>query len=203
MTASDAGERLDRVLAKRVEGFSRSTLSRWIDAGRVTVEGQPLSRDAKVVAGWVVRVEPMLAEPTEAIPQAMPMTVYYEDAHLIVVEKPAGLVVHPAPGHPDGTLVNGILHRCPELRTEDGDPMRPGIVHRLDKDTSGVMVVAKSLQAKTGLSAMFAAHDLERVYTAVIVADARLFALTMYPASALLTESSISSTVPSAKTVNW
>ncbi len=163
--ASEAGERLDKVLAARDLGFSRATLQRWIDEGRVTLAGKSISAKDKARAGLVLRIEPAPPPPSDALPENIPLTILYEDAFLIVLHKPAGLVVHPAPGHQSGTLVNALLHHT---EVELGaDPRRPGVVHRLDKDTSGVMVVARTDAAREGLSALFAAHDIERVYEAI------------------------------------
>jgi len=163
--ASEAGERLDKVLAGRDLGFSRATLQRWIEEGRVTHAGRPISAKDKARAGLLVRIEPAPPPPSDALPEDIPLSILYEDAFLIVLHKPAGLVVHPAPGHASGTLVNALLHHT---EVELGaDPRRPGVVHRLDKDTSGVMVVARTDAAREGLSALFAAHDIERVYEAI------------------------------------
>lgn len=167
VTDAEAGERLDRILAGRDLGHSRSTLQRWVGEGRVEVDGEVATRRTRPTAGATVTVRPAPPPPSEAEPQDIPLSVLYEDAHLIVIDKPAGLVVHPAAGHPDGTLVNAILHRTPI--TAGGDPMRPGIVHRLDKDTSGVMVVAKSPEAHERLVERLQAHDMERVYRAIAV----------------------------------
>ena len=174
-----AGERLDRVLAALRPDVSRSTFQRWIEEGRVTIEGAPVAAKTRAKAGVRLRVEPAPPPPSTAIPQDIPLVVLHEDAHLAVVVKPAGLVVHPAPGHADGTLVNALLHRFGlELDAEDAlsgededappaGPPRPGIVHRLDRDTSGVMVVARTPAAREGLTAQFAAHTIERAYLAI------------------------------------
>jgi 23S rRNA pseudouridine1911/1915/1917 synthase len=161
----DAGERLDRVLARRCPEFSRSALQRWIEQGRVEQAGEVVSRKSKAVSGAEVSIHPAPPEAMRAKPQEIPLDVLFEDEHLIIVDKPAGLVVHPAPGHPDGTLVNALLHHA---EVQGGaDPLRPGIVHRLDKDTSGVMVVAKTAQAHERLVEMFQQHSLERTYLAI------------------------------------
>lgn len=161
----EAGERLDRVLAARDLGHSRAALQRWMSQGRITVDGAPTAKDARARAGSVVRIEPAAPEPSSAEPQDLPLDILYRDDHLLVVNKAAGMVVHPAAGHTHGTLVNAVLHHA---RVELGpDPMRPGVVHRLDKDTSGVMVVALTTVAREGLSARFAEHDIERVYQAI------------------------------------
>ncbi|MEM9729507.1 MAG: RluA family pseudouridine synthase [Myxococcota bacterium] len=162
-----AGERLDRVLAKLCPEYSRSALQRWIEQGRIEQAGEVVSRKTKATAGAEVVVHPAPPEALSAEPQPIPLDVLFEDDHLILVDKPAGLVVHPAPGHPDGTLVNAIAHHT---SVEGGsDPTRPGIVHRLDKDTSGVMVVAKTPAAHEGLVQMFQDHALERAYLAITV----------------------------------
>lgn len=161
----DAGERIDRVLARRCPEFSRSAIQRWIELGRIEQAGEVVSRKTKAEAGAEVSILPAPPEPMSAEPQAIPLDVLHEDDHLLVLDKPAGLVVHPGPGHPNGTLVNALLHHA-EVRGGD-DPLRPGIVHRLDKDTSGVMVVAKTPEAHEGLVAMFQRHALERAYLAI------------------------------------
>ena len=159
------GERLDRVLAHACPQFSRSALQRWIEQGRIEQAGEVASRKTKALPGAEVSIEPAPPEELSARPQPIPLNVLFEDEDVIVVDKPAGLVVHPAPGHPDGTLVNALLHHG-EVHG-GADPLRPGIVHRLDKDTSGVMVVAKTPAAHERLVEMFQAHRLERAYLAI------------------------------------
>jgi len=164
--AEEDGERADRVLAARGVA-TRSAVQRWMAEGRVTRDGEALSPKTKVRAGDRILAVPSPPPPSRAEPQAIPLEILHEDPHLLVVVKRAGLVVHPAPGHPDGTLVNALLYHS---RFEDhGDPLRPGIVHRLDKDTSGVMVVAKTIAAREGLVGLFQAHDIERRYDALAV----------------------------------
>jgi 23S rRNA pseudouridine1911/1915/1917 synthase len=168
VAATAGAARLDRFLADAVTDVSRSRLKGLIEGGCVLRDGVAVTdASAAVPAGaryWVV-LPPLM----DAIPLAedIPLTVLYEDAHLIVLDKPAGLVVHPAPGSPNGTLVNALLAHCGESLPGIGGERRPGIVHRLDKDTSGVMVVAKTELALARLSAAFAARDLERAYVAV------------------------------------
>jgi 23S rRNA pseudouridine1911/1915/1917 synthase len=166
--AEAAGARLDKWLADAGTGMSRSRLRVLIEEGRVTANGQPATdASAKVVAGVAYVLQ--LPAPVSAEPEAedIPLDIVFEDKHLIVINKPPGLVVHPAGGSERGTLVNALLFHCgPEL-TGIGGVARPGIVHRLDKDTSGVMVAAKSEAAHTALTTMFAAHDIERAYLAV------------------------------------
>jgi len=166
--AEAEGARLDKWLADAGIGMSRSRLRVLIEEGRVTINGQPATDpSAKVIVGATYAID--RPAPVGALPEAedIPLDIVFEDKHLIVIDKPAGLVVHPAGGSERGTLVNALLFHCGEGLTGIGGVARPGIVHRLDKDTSGVMVAAKSEAAHTALTAMFAAHDIERVYLAV------------------------------------
>ncbi len=163
-----AGQRLDKALALAAPELSRARIQALIDAGRVTRGGAAVtSTSAKAAAGhYEIELPP--PEPAEPEPQDIPLEVLFEDAHLIVVDKPAGMAAHPAPGTPDHTLVNALLHHCRGTLSGVGGVARPGIVHRLDKDTSGVMVAAKSDAAHAGLSEQFARHDVERVYIALV-----------------------------------
>jgi 23S rRNA pseudouridine1911/1915/1917 synthase len=172
LDANQAGQRLDKVLGHALEGLSRARLQALIAEGRlflVREDGQAqrvTDGSAKAVAGLyrVVVPAPIAAEPA---PEDIPLTVLYEDAHLIVVDKPAGMAAHPAPGNYTGTLVNALLHHCRGSLSGVGGVARPGIVHRLDKDTSGVMVAAKTDAAHQGLSALFSTHDIDRLYVAL------------------------------------
>jgi 23S rRNA pseudouridine1911/1915/1917 synthase len=157
------GERLDKALAQ-ASGLSRERVKALIAQGRVS---PALPASTRMLAGtaWAIRVPE--AAPAEAAPQAIALDVVYEDDHLIVVDKPAGLVVHPAAGNPDGTLVNALLHHCTGKLSGIGGVARPGIVHRIDKDTSGLLVVAKTDAAHEGLARQFAAHSIERAYRAI------------------------------------
>jgi 23S rRNA pseudouridine1911/1915/1917 synthase len=162
------GERLDKALAALLPDLSRARLQALITEGALSREGQPIaSGSGKAQAGLYRLRVPAPAE-AEPQPQALPLTILLEDAHLIVVDKAAGMAVHPGPGVPDGTLVNALLHHCAGSLSGIGGVARPGIVHRLDKDTSGVMVAAKTDQAHAGLSALFARHDIERRYLALV-----------------------------------
>src|SRR5215471_6411008 len=165
---SDAGERLDRLMAREIAELSRTRIKRLVEEGRVSLEGA-LVRDPslRVKPGqtFLLDLPPPVAD--APLPQAMDLVVRYEDAHLIVIDKPAGLVVHPAPGNPDRTLVNALLAHCGESLAGIGGVKRPGIVHRLDKDTSGLMVVAKTDAAQAALAADFAARRIERAYLGV------------------------------------
>jgi 23S rRNA pseudouridine1911/1915/1917 synthase len=168
-TAEQAGARLDRFLADALGSLSRSRVKALIEQGHASRDGAPTTDPAETIrAGASYALD--IPAPAAATPQAqaMPLEILYEDADLIVLDKPAGLVVHPAPGNPDGTLVNAILAHAGEELTGIGDEKRPGIVHRLDKDTSGVMVVAKTARAHQALSEAFAARDLEREYLALV-----------------------------------
>ena len=163
--AAAAGRRLDAVLAELFPEYSRSRLSAWIKAGQVTVDGAPARPRDPVHGGETIVLDAVEEVQTHAVAEDIPLDVLYEDEHVFVLDKPAGLVVHPGAGNPAGTLVNALLHRDPAL---DKLP-RAGIVHRLDKDTSGVMVVARTLPAHTGLVAQLAAREVHRQYLAVVV----------------------------------
>jgi len=165
----DAGERVDRFLAKYLEDLSRSRIKGLIEAGRLTHDGRTLREPAdpvKAGSTYVLTLPP----PVPAVPQAqaMALPILYEDADLIVLDKPPGLVVHPAPGNEEGTLVNALLAHCGDALPGIGGEKRPGIVHRLDKDTSGVMVVAKTEPALAALGTAFATRDLDRAYLALV-----------------------------------
>ncbi len=162
------GMRVDRFLAEAQGELSRSRLKQFIEEGRVTRDGQPLTQPAEAVkAGSVYTLTLPPPAPARPLPQHIPFPILFEDADLIVLDKPAGLVVHPAPGNEDGTLVNALLAHCGNNLPGIGGEKRPGIVHRLDKDTSGVMVVAKSEMALKALQELFVARDLERAYLAL------------------------------------
>src|SRR5271170_1821314 len=166
---TDAGQRLDRVLAQHLPLLSRTRLKRLIETGQVTHEGAVL-RDPSQRVRYDQNFVVILPQIEDAAPVAQPIAldVRFEDAHLIVIDKPAGMVVHPAPGNPDGTLVNALLAHCGDSLAGIGGVRRPGIVHRLDKDTSGLMVVAKTDRAHASLSAEFAARTIERAYWALV-----------------------------------
>jgi len=167
---SASGERLDRALAAALPSLTRSRVKALIESRRVALEdGRTIeepSRKVKTGERFIVDIpEP---EPAEPKPQAIDLDILYEDSDLLVLNKPAGLVVHPAPGNPDSTLVNALLAHCGDSLSGIGGVRRPGIVHRLDKDTSGVMVVAKNDRSHQGLAKLFANHDLTRIYRALV-----------------------------------
>ena len=167
--AAEAGERLDRVLARRFGDLSRTRLKQLVMEGRVSVDGATITNPSlRVKPGQrcAVTLPPPVAAAPEA--QAIPLDIRYEDDELLVLEKPAGLVVHPAPGNPDNTLVNALLAHCGESLAGIGGVRRPGIVHRLDKDTSGLMVIAKTGRAHAALAADFAARRIDRAYLGVV-----------------------------------
>ena len=166
--AEAAGQRLDVFLAREVGSVSRSQLARQIGEAAVTVNGDAGAPSRKLRSGDVVVWAPPPPTPTEIAAEALPLSIAYEDRYLVVVDKPAGLVVHPAPGHEGGTLVNALLAHCRDLRGIGGE-LRPGIVHRIDKDTSGLLVVAKDDATMNGLAAAFKAHTVQRVYDALCV----------------------------------
>ncbi|MBM3568153.1 MAG: RluA family pseudouridine synthase [Alphaproteobacteria bacterium] len=169
VSEADSGQRLDKLLAARWPDLSRARLQALIKAGQVSGGGRTLSEASmRVKPGLAVAVELPPAAPARPEAQAIPLSVLYEDADLIVIDKPAGLVVHPAPGNPDRTLVNALLAHCGPSLAGIGGERRPGIVHRLDKDTSGVMVIAKTQAAHADLARQFAAHSVERSYRALV-----------------------------------
>lgn len=164
-----AGERLDRWLAAAAPDLSRNRIKALVLEGRVAIEGRTVSEPScRIKPGTSVVLT--LPPPTPAVPeaQAIPLDIVYEDEQLLVVDKPAGMVVHPAPGSPDRTLVNALIAHCGDSLTGIGGVQRPGIVHRIDKDTSGLLVVAKSDAAHEGLARQFAEHSLARRYIAVV-----------------------------------
>ncbi|NNC71381.1 MAG: RluA family pseudouridine synthase [Sphingomonadaceae bacterium] len=163
------GWRLDRALAAAVPDLSREALKRLISAGNVRNSDDDLVRDVKTPAsaGAAFTIDVPEPVPAEAQAQDIPLNIVFEDDHLIVIDKPAGLVVHPAAGNPDGTLVNALLHHCKGQLSGIGGVARPGIVHRIDKGTSGLIVAAKSDRAHEGLSKQFAVHSISRVYKAL------------------------------------
>ncbi len=161
---SCAGMRLDQALAQLFDEYSRSRLSQWLKAGQVRVNGQQLRGRDKVWGGEQVEIHAELEEQTDWQAEAIPLDIVYEDEQLIVINKPAGLVVHPAAGNPAGTLVNALLHHDASLNMVP----RAGIVHRIDKDTSGLLVVARTLPAQKSLVEQLQAHSLLREYQAVV-----------------------------------
>ena len=166
-------QRLDAFLASSLDGLTRSQATRLIESGEVAVNGKTAGKSYKLAGGEDVAVTLPEPEPVEAVPQDIPLDVVYEDADVIVVNKPSGMVVHPAPGHPDGTLVNALLYHCAGTLSGVGGALRPGIVHRIDRDTSGLIIAAKNDAAHQYLSAQLADHTLARTYECIVVGKLR------------------------------
>lgn len=168
VTAQESGERLDALLAYTLPDLTRSAAQRLIDAGAVTLGGAALKKNHRTRAGDEYAVALPQVSEAPLVAQDIPLDVVYEDADVIVVNKPRGMVVHPAPGHPDGTLVNALMFHCGDSLSGIGGERRPGIVHRIDKDTSGLIIAAKNDAAHQALSAQLADRSLSRVYEAVV-----------------------------------
>jgi len=165
--AQDSGKRLDTFLHERLPEFSRSRLQSWIKEGRVLVDGADARASHILHGGEHLSVSPAALAPLRAEAEDLPLTILYEDADLVVVDKPAGMVVHAGAGHQRGTLVNALLHRFGRLSAVNGD-LRPGIVHRLDRDTSGVLVVARTDRAHQALAAQFHDRQVRKTYLALV-----------------------------------
>ena len=172
-TSEDQGIRIDAWLAAHVEGLTRSAAAKLLESGCVAVNGAPAAKNYRLTGGETVEVTRPEAEETALAPQDIPLDVVYEDQDVIVVNKPVGLVVHPAPGHPDGTLVNALLHHCGDSLSGIGGEKRPGIVHRIDRDTSGLIIAAKNDAAHLALSAQLNDHTLARTYECLVVGNLR------------------------------
>jgi 23S rRNA pseudouridine1911/1915/1917 synthase len=164
----EARDRLDKALAAAAPELSRARIQALMAEGAVSFKGAPVTDASSKAKAGEYRILVPPPAPAEPEPQAIPLAVLYEDAHLIVIDKPAGMAAHPAPGSPDRTLVNALLAHCGDSLSGIGGVARPGIVHRLDKETSGVMVAAKTDAAHQGLAALFERHDVERVYIALV-----------------------------------
>ena len=169
----DRGARLDAFLARAMEDLTRSAAAKAIEEGRVLVSGKVPSKSLKLTGNETIEFTPEEPAPIDAVPQDIPLDVVYEDDDVIVVNKPSGLVVHPAPGHPDGTLVNALLFHCGASLSGVGGALRPGIVHRIDRDTSGLIIAAKNDYAHQFLSAQLADHTLARTYECIVVGNLR------------------------------
>ena len=167
------GKRLDSFVSEAVDGVSRAAAAKLIESGKVVVDGKPAGKSYKLAGTESVSVTLPEPEPIDAAPQDIPLDVVYEDADVIVVNKPSGLVVHPAPGHPDGTLVNALLFHCGSSLSGVGGALRPGIVHRIDRDTSGLIIAAKNDAAHQGLAAQLKDHTLARTYECIVVGNMR------------------------------
>ena len=171
--AEAAGQRIDRFLSGEDTGLSRSALQGLVADGHVLCNGKSIAKSLKLKAGDTILLEIPDAKPIEAVPQDIPLDIVYEDDHLLVVNKPKGMVVHPAPGNPDGTLVNALLWHCKGSLSGIGGEIRPGIVHRIDRDTSGLIIAAKNDAAHLALAAQLADHTLARTYECLAVGNFR------------------------------
>jgi 23S rRNA pseudouridine1911/1915/1917 synthase len=167
LIVAESGERLDRWLASQLPDRSRSEIQRWISEGRISVQGKLEKASHKLAAGDAIVVRVPAAKPYEVEAEPIPLEIIYEDDDLLVIDKPAGMVVHPSPGHWHGTLVHAVLYHCPDLEGVGG-AHRPGIVHRLDKDTSGLILVAKNDRAHRDLQAQFKGREVQKVYLALV-----------------------------------
>ena len=168
----DAGTRLDQFIAARAD-LTRSAAARLIEEGAVTVNSKAVAKNYKIAKGDAVEITLPEPEAAEAIPENIPLDIVYEDEDIIVINKPVGMVVHPAAGNPTGTLVNALLYHCGASLSGVGGVIRPGIVHRIDKDTSGLLVVAKNDEAHLALSAQLKEHRVSRIYTAIVIGNFR------------------------------
>ena len=173
LQAEEGGERLDVFLARSLPDLTRSAVQRLMEEGAVTRAGEPVKKRDKTQPGAVYTVDLPDPEPVDIRPQNIPLDVVYEDDDVIVINKPVGMVVHPAAGHPDGTLVNALLYHCGESLSGINGELRPGIVHRIDRDTSGLIIAAKSDFAHLGLAQQLQDHSLYRAYEAVCVGGFR------------------------------
>ena len=170
---ADSGMRLDACLARTLEDLTRSAAAKAVEDRRVLVNGKVPNKSYKLTGHEQIEFTPEEPAPIDAVPQDIPLDVVYEDDDVIVVNKPSGLVVHPAPGHPDGTLVNALLYHCGDSLSGVGGALRPGIVHRIDRDTSGLIIAAKNDYAHQFLSAQLADHTLARTYECIVVGNLR------------------------------
>ena len=173
LTVEQSGLRADQYLAGVLDGLTRSAAQKLLEEGRVLRRGKALKKNDKLQAGDEVAVCIPDPTPVEIVPQDIPLDVVYEDEDVIVVNKPVGMVVHPAPGHPDGTLVNALLYHCGQSLSGINGELRPGIVHRIDRDTSGLIIAAKNDAAHLALAAQLADHTLARTYECLAVGNFR------------------------------
>ena len=168
LTAERDGERIDQFFAQACPGLTRSAAQKLIEDGAALLDGKPVKKNRKTTAGEVYTLLLPDPEPMDAAPQDIPLDIRYEDEMLLVVNKPRGMVVHPAPGNPDGTLVNALLYHCRGSLSGINGVIRPGIVHRIDKNTSGLLIVAKTDEAHLCLAEQIRAHSFTREYRAVV-----------------------------------
>lgn len=173
LTAETDNQRIDQFLAETVEGLTRSSAQRLIETGMVELKNKKLKKNTRLETGDIVLVTLPDPEPLDVVPQNIPLDIVYEDADVVVVNKPVGMVVHPAAGHPDGTLVNALLYHCGDSLSGINGTLRPGIVHRIDRDTSGLIIVAKNDTAHLALAEQLQDHSLARTYECIVVGNLR------------------------------
>ena len=173
LTAGTSGERADQFLSRSVEGLTRSAAQRLLEQGLVTSGGLPLKKKDRLTPGQVLVVALPDPEPLDARPEPIPLDIVYEDEDVVVVNKPVGMVVHPAAGHSSGTFVNALLYHCGKSLSGINGVLRPGIVHRIDRDTSGLLIVAKNDAAHVALARQLEDHSLSRTYEAIVVGGLR------------------------------
>ena len=173
ITPEQANKRVDLVLSETLPDTTRSAVQKWLQAGLICVGWKPLTKSGKLAAGTVLTVQIPDPEPLDVRPENLPLPIVYEDGDLLVVNKPKGMVVHPAPGNPDHTLVNALLYHCGDSLSGINGVLRPGIVHRLDKDTSGLLIVAKNDFSHQKLAAQIAEHSFSREYETVVYGHMR------------------------------
>ncbi|MBQ2692170.1 MAG: RluA family pseudouridine synthase [Clostridia bacterium] len=169
VTAQEAGTRLDAFLADSMEEISRNRVQGLCQSGNIRVNGKEAKKNQKLKEGDRIEVEVPEPAVTELVPQDIPLDIIYEDDSVLVINKPKGMVVHPAPGHPDGTIVNAVMFHCGDSLSGIGGELRPGIVHRIDKDTSGLLMIAKNDKAHASLSAQLKDKSLSRIYDAIVL----------------------------------
>ena len=169
----DAGTRIDAWLAANLEDVTRSGAQRLLEEGKVTKDGKTLAKNYKLTGREILEVSLPDPEPVDVVPQNIPLDIVFEDSDVIVVNKPKGLVVHPSPGHPDGTLVNALLYHCGDSLSGIGGELRPGIVHRIDRDTSGLIIAAKNDFSHQRLAAQLQDHTLARIYHCIVTGNLR------------------------------
>ncbi|MCQ2558797.1 MAG: RluA family pseudouridine synthase [Oscillospiraceae bacterium] len=167
VNAEESVERIDALLARTIDQFSRSAIQKLIEDGNVLCQGKPVKKNRKTAPGECYEIRLPELQEIDLLPQDIPLNICFEDQDVIVINKPRGMVVHPAPGHPDHTLVNALLFHCGDSLSGIGGERRPGIVHRIDKDTSGLLIVAKNDEAHQFLSAQLSDHSLFREYEAI------------------------------------
>ncbi|HIR11382.1 MAG TPA: RluA family pseudouridine synthase [Candidatus Fimenecus excrementavium] len=162
------GERVDKYLSVIFPDSSRAALQKAVEAGNALINGKPVAKNYRLRAGDRLSFSPLAVRPLDVTPENIPLDIAYEDNDLLVVNKPKGMVVHPAPGNYDGTLVNALLYHCPDSLSDINGVLRPGIVHRIDKDTSGLLIVAKNDFAHRALASQIAEHSFKREYRAIV-----------------------------------